>query len=146
MIVTLERLKNYLRIDDNIDSGEGEGFEDMDLLSMLDGAVLYFEKETNVLLTKREKEYFGDKRIYDFPIYDPDFYKLVKKANYYENPNCETLTLEVGFDEGDVPNDIVQCVLQIVKVWYYESEREENTTLMPKSVMQVIEKYRRFWI
>jgi hypothetical protein len=143
MIVSLERLKQYLRIDPEM-SGEGEGLEDLEILSMFDGAVLYFQKETNHILQTEERDYTNQKRIYDFPITDTT--GLIKKANYYENNSCDELILEVGYPEGEVPNDIIQCLLQIVKVWYYESEKEENATLMPKSVIQVIEKYRRFWI
>jgi hypothetical protein len=32
----------------------------------------------------------------------------------------------------------------MIKVWYYESEKQVNTTLIPESVMQAIDVNRRF--
>jgi hypothetical protein len=73
----------------------------------------------------------------------------VRKNNYYVPKDCpttESITIEVGYeDEDDIPADIVQCLLQIIKVWYYESEKEENSTLLPVSVRQVIQKNKRFY-
>ena len=136
-MISLERVKNYLRVDADFDDNEIE--------AMISGALLYFSKETNHIFGKIEKDYFEPFRIYDFPIHDTS--ELIRKPNYFIPKDCpnDYITLEVGYEnESDIPEDIIQAVLQIIKVWYYESENEENKTLLPKSVMQVIEKYRRF--
>ena len=135
-MLSLERVKEYLRIDSD--------FDDLEINAMILAAQQYFTNETNHIFCVTEKDYFPPFRIYDYPILDTS--TLTRKANYYiptEDPTTDFITLEVGY-EDNVPNDIIQCLLQIIKVWYYESENEQNTSLMPMSVKQVIEKYRRF--
>ncbi len=138
-MLTIARVANYLRLDADILGN----IEELELQEMIDASMLYFEKETNHILTPQVKEYDPCQKIYDYPIADVS--GLIKRSNYYINKNQISL-LEVGYEEGEVPKDIEQCLLQIIKVWYYESEQESNSTLMPKSVNQVIEKYRRFWV
>jgi hypothetical protein len=139
-MLDLERVKNYLRLDSD--------FDDAELESMILGAEQYFSNETNHIFGTQERDYYHPFRIYDFPISDTS--TLMKRPNYYIPLECPTdgvITLEVGYETiDDVPNDIQQCLLQIIKVWYYESENEQNSTLLPMSVKQVIEKYRRFLI
>ncbi len=139
-MLALERVKTYLRIT--------EDFDDTEIESMILGAEQYFSNETNHIFGVQEREYFAPFRIYDFPIVDTS--TLMKMPNYYIPSECPLesfITLEVGYEtEADIPNDIIQCLLQIIKVWYYESENEQNSTLLPMSAKQVIEKYRRFLI
>jgi hypothetical protein len=136
-MLDLARVKDYLRVD--------QDFDDSEIEAMISGAFQYFSNETNHIFGKVEKDYFSPFRVYDFPIHNVE--DLIKKSNYYLPKDCPSdyITLEVGYEtEADIPTDIIQAILQIIKVWYYESEGEENKTLLPKSVMQVIEKYRRF--
>ena len=141
-MLELERVKNYLRVDAD------KTFDDAEITAMINGAFQYFSNETNHIFGLEDKDYYSPFRIYDYPITDTS--TLTKRANYYVPNYCvETsfITLEVGYeDEVDIPTDIIQCILQIVKVWYYESENEQNSTLLPMSVKQVIEKYRRFYL
>jgi hypothetical protein len=139
MVLQLARVKNYLRIDSTITE------DDSELESMINGAQDYFENETNVILSQRQKTYKGYARIYDFPI--DDVSDLKEMPNYYINESDDAVTLTIGYElPTSIPNDIQQCLLQIIKVWYYESENEVNQSLMPMSVKQVISKYRRFWL
>jgi hypothetical protein len=138
-MLSLETVKQYLRIDvDDFDT---------EIESMILGAESYFSKETNHVFGKVEKEYFEPFRIYDFPVHDTE--GLKRKNNYYIPVNCpttESITVEVGYEnEENIPADIVECLLQIIKVWYYESENEQNSTLLPMSVKQVIQKNKRFY-
>jgi hypothetical protein len=139
-MLEIERVKNYLRVDAD------QTFDDAEITSMTSGAFDYFSKETNHIFGLQDKEYFSPFRIYDYPISDTT--DLTRRSNYYVPNYCvETsfITLEVGYEnQTDIPADIIQCILQIVKVWYYESENENNASLLPMSVKQVIEKYRRF--
>ena len=141
-MLELERVKNYLRVDDD------KTFDDAEITAMINGAFQYFSNETNHIFGLQDKYYNSPFRIYDYPITDTS--TLTKRANYYVPNYCvETsfITLEVGYeDEVDIPTDIIQCILQIIKVWYYESENENNASLLPMSVKQVIEKYRRFYL
>lgn len=141
-MLELERVKNYLRVDAD------QTFDDDEITAMISGAFQYFSNETNHIFGLQDKDYFSPFRIYDFPITDTS--TLTKRSNYYVPNYCvETsfITLEVGYEtEADIPTDIIQCILQIIKVWYYESENENNASLLPMSVKQVIEKYRRFYL
>ncbi|KFN39031.1 MAG: hypothetical protein JU82_08845 [Sulfuricurvum sp. MLSB] len=140
MLLELERVKNYLRVDPD------QIFDDAEIESMVNGAFQYFSNETNHIFGLIDKDYYSPFRIYDFPITDTS--TLTKRANYYVPNYCvETsfITLEVGYEtEADIPADIIQCILDITKVWYYSTEQEQNTGLMPMTIKQVIEKYRRF--
>lgn len=142
MVLNLARVKTYLRIDSDFTADDNE------IQSMLDGAMIYFGNETNVRLKQEVKVYNQVSKVYDFPIVDPDASGLKPRANYYYNADLtDPLTLTVGYLTTDlIPADIQQAILQIVKVWYYEGEKETNETLIPLSVKQVIEKYKRFWI
>ena len=34
----------------------------------------------------------------------------------------------------------------MIKVWYYEAEKQSNTTLIPENVHQILGAYRRFTV
>ena len=60
-------------------------------------------------------------------------------------PDVKTVELNVGFTEPiDIPFELVQACLQMIKVWYFESEKQINTTLIPDSVKEAIALNQRF--
>jgi hypothetical protein len=59
-------------------------------------------------------------------------------------PDVKTVDLSVGYGVGEVPDELIQACLQMIKIFYYESEKQVNTTLIPESVKQIIDIYRRF--
>lgn len=142
-VITLERAKNYLRIDADLTD------DDTEITSMINGALRFIEKRTNHIMYAQEKVYTGScqVKVYDYPInsitlpLDPF---VVYYSTFAVFPNDKTATLNVGYGVDEVPDDLIQSALQMIKVFYYESEKQVNTTLIPESVMQVIDINKRF--
>lgn len=142
-VISLARAKNYLRIDTGLTD------DDAEITSMINGACSYVEKRTNHIFYAREKTYTGacQVKVYDYPInavieaLNPF---VVHYSNFDLYPDAKVVTLNVGYALGEVPDELVQACLQILKVWYFESEKQVNSTLVPESVKQVIDVYRRF--
>ena len=142
-VLSLARVKDYLRVDSDLTDDDNE------ITSMIKAACLFVEKRTNHIFYAREVIYKGNPvKVYDYPIND-----IVSPADpvviHYSlcdlYPNEITVTLNVGYeDPTDVPDELLQACLQMIKVWYYESEKQVNTTLIPESVMQAIDVNRRF--
>lgn len=150
-IISLNRAKIYLRIDDGMNE------DDAEIESMIKGAFLWIERYTCHLFGERTLEQWVPPKIYKYPINEilEPVITVPNWNNYYQQ------NLDMLFDEyrherrlfkfkagyinvEDVPDDFIQAALQILKVWYYESEKQENSTLIPISVRQVLDTYRRF--
>jgi hypothetical protein len=149
-IISLERAKNYLRVEDT----DLPTLEDQEIESMVKGAFLFIERWTNHLFGARDKEQFVPPKIYDYPINTIDTVPVIDWNNYYQQ-NMDKLCHKAQrpvltqYNAGyvnveDVPDDFIQAALQIIKVWYYEAESRTNDTMLPMSVKQVIDTYRRF--
>jgi hypothetical protein len=142
-VITLERAKNYLRIDlDNTD-------DDVEIIYMINAACRYVEKRTNHILYARPIVYNGScqVKVYDYPINTIITTPLPFKVNFSMftvYPDVKTVELNVGYAQDEVPDDIIQAMLQIIKVFYYESEKQVNTTLIPESVKEILDLYKRF--
>lgn len=142
-VITLETAKNYLKVDEDLID------DDALITSMINGALRFIEKRTNHIMFVQEKVYTGScqVKVYDYPINsivtDPTPFK-VDFTLFTIYPDVKTVTLNVGYGVDEVPDDLIQAGLQMIKVWYYESEKQVNTTLIPESVMQVIDINKRF--
>jgi len=142
-VITLETAKNYLKVDEDLTD------DDALITSMINGALRFIEKRTNHIMFVQEKAYNGScqVKVYDYPINsivtDPAPFK-VDFTLFTIYPDVKTVTLNVGYGVDEVPDDLIQAGLQMIKVWYYESEKQVNTTLIPESVMQVIDINKRF--
>ena len=143
-VITLERAKYYLRIDTTLTD------DDAEITAMINGACSYIEKRTNLIFYQRNKTYKGScqVKVYDCPINSivttptPFAYEQPMFTIY---PDVKTVELNVGFTEPiDIPFELVQACLQMIKVWYYESEKQINTTLIPDSVKGAIALNQRF--
>ena len=143
-VITLERAKNYLRIDTTLTD------DDAEITAMINAACSYIEKRTNLIFYPRNKVYKGScqVKVYDYPINSivttptPFAYEQPMFTVY---PDVKTVELNVGFvDPNDIPDELIQACLQMIKVWYYESEKQVNTTLIPESVKEAIDLNRRF--
>lgn len=143
-VLSLARVKDYLRIDLDLTDDDNE------ITSMINGACRFVEKRTNHIFFPREVTYKGacQVKVYDFPINS-----VIKPANPFVvhfslfdiYPNETSVTLNVGYsDPIDIPDELLQACLQMIKVWYYESEKQVNSTLIPESVMQAIDINKRF--
>jgi hypothetical protein len=143
-VITLDRAKNYLRIDTTLTD------DDAEITAMINGACSYIEKRTNLIFYPRNKVYKGScqVKVYDYPINsivtDPAPFAY-EQPMFTIYPDVKTVELNVGFiDPNDIPDELIQACLQMIKVWYYESEKQINTTLIPESVKEAIDLNRRF--
>lgn len=143
-VLPLERVKNYLRID------SGMTDDDAEITSMINAALRYVEKRTNHILYERPATYTGvcQVKVYDYPINsivtDPAPFVLYRTM-YAIFPDVKTVDLTVGYgDVSNIPDELLQAALQMIKVFYYESEKQVNTTLIPESVKEMLDVYRRF--
>lgn len=144
-VITLARAKNYLRIDEDLTE------DDAEITSMINAALAYIEKRTNHIVYAREKTYTGacQVKVWDYPINavvpaTPEPF-VCHFATYVVYPCEKTVTLNVGYASASlVPDDLIQAALQLLKVWYYESEKQVNTTLIPESVKEIIAVNARF--
>lgn len=142
-IITLERAKNYLRVDSNLTE------DDTEIISMISAAFRYIEKRTNHIMYVREVEYKGScqVKVYDYPINslitDPVPWAL-ERSLYTIFPDVKAVTLNVGYGTDQVPDVFIQSALQIIKVWYYESEKQVNSQMIPISVKEALESEIRF--
>ena len=142
-VLSLARVKDYLRVDTDMEDDDNE------ITAMITAACRFVEKRTNHIFYAREVVYKGHPvKVYDYPINDivsPTGPVVIHYSLCDLYPNEITVTLNVGYeDPTDVPDELLQACLQMIKVWYYESEKQVNTTLIPESVMQAIDVNRRF--
>lgn len=145
-IISLATARNYLRIDDDFTE------DDESIVKMINASLSFIEKRTNHIMFPRDKDYFGScsVNVYDYPINDPDpitdNYSLCKYSTYSNFRTIDGfISLNVGYiDPLDIPSELIECAMQMLKVWYYDGEKQTNTTLIPESVMQSIDINRRF--
>ena len=143
-VISLERAKYYLRIDTTLTD------DDAEITAMINGACSYIEKRTNLIFYPRNKTYKGacQVKVYDYPINsivtDPAPFAY-EQPMFTIYPDVKTVELNVGFiDPTDIPDELIQACLQMLHVFYYESEKQFNSTLIPESVKEVIDINRRF--
>lgn len=152
-IISLQRAKIYLRIDDGMNE------DDAEITSIIKASFLFIERYTNHLFINRVLKQFVPPKIYNYPVteidgeaignfdwdnyYQRNYDKIYGPYGSYKTPILTTY--RAGYvNTQDVPDDFIQSALQLIKVWYYESEKYENNTLIPISVRQVLDTYRRF--
>ena len=142
-VISLERAKDYLRID------QSNSDDNLEITSMIKGALRYIERRTNHILYPRVITYNGScqVKVYDYPINSIVTLPLplvVYYSTFAVYPDVKDVTLNVGYAIDTVPDDLIQCALQMIKVFYYESEKQVNSTLIPESVKEVLNTYNRF--
>jgi hypothetical protein len=142
-VISLARAKDYLRIDSDLTD------DDAEITSMINASLRYVENRTNHILYPRDKTYTGacQVKVYDYPINsivtNPSPWS-VPFSLFTVFPDVKTVTLNVGYAINTVPDDLIQPALQMLKVWYYESEKQVNSTLIPESVKEALDVNRRF--
>jgi len=147
-IITLDRARTYLRVDDGMNE------DDTEIESMIRAAFIFMERYTNHIFINREFEQYVPPKIYNTPITSIENVPDEDLSNYYQR-NMDYYCGEritpvltkyfAGYKEvEDVPDDFIQAALQMIKVFYYESEKQFNSTLIPISVTQILDTYRTF--
>jgi hypothetical protein len=151
-VLTLDETKNYLNVDDTLT------LDDSMLTQMINTALRYVEKRTNVLVYARDKEYVVMdyfRRVYDSPInslISPTDATIEIRQNYsnYNTTSIDdtVLTLNVGHVlPTDVPDLFRQFALQYVKYMYYEAETEKaNNGKVPMWLDNMLGVEERFLI
>lgn len=145
-VISLEQAKLYLRIDD------GQTITDDEITHMINSALSFIEKRTQHIFKTQDKVYYKDcalvqkATVYDYPINNTDNLDIIYKTNKAIVPTVnDMVTLNIGYGSVDyIPNELIDAALQIIKVWFYEAEKQVNTTLIPLSAMQAIDANRRF--
>lgn len=149
-VISLEQAKLYLRIDSDQDVTDDE------ITQMINSALSFIEKRTQHIFKTRNKVYYKDctlvkkATVYDYPINNPEGEGFIAGIEYKTNkaivPTINGfVTLNIGYDIlDDIPSELIDAALQLIKVWFYESEKQVNTTLIPLSVKEAIESNRRF--
>lgn len=145
-ILTVEDAKRYLRLEPDFTD------DDEDIENMIASAFGYLEKATNYIFRPQDKTYYKGYLehldVFDWPINTSDYPDGVFPLYYSSFTRfCELdqINLNVGFTSKDsVPYELIDCAKQIIKVFYYEAEKNENTTLLPMSVNQIINSNKRF--
>ena len=143
-VISLERAKLYLKID----SLQTE--TDDEITSMINSALSFIEKRTGHIFKTKTKTFYScalveSVIVYDYPIIDAPTGTQVRALNSIVPTVSGSVALELGYaDVDDIPNELIDAALQLLKVWFYESETQSNTSLIPLSVMQAIDVNRRF--
>ena len=148
-VIPLAEVKNYLRIDDDFLE------DDLAIERMVRSALQFIEKRTNhIFESKTDVEYFvsptqynGFIDVYDFPFtYTGDVINL-KYANKVRFKADSVVLDSVGYQNREsIPDALIDAALQMIKVFFYEGEKQSNTTLIPENVHQILGAYRRFII
>ena len=68
----------------------------------------------------------------------------LKRSTYTVYPDVKEVELNVGYGTDEVPDDLIQAMLQMLHVFYYESEKQFNSTLIPESVKEMLDVNKRF--
>lgn len=145
-VISLERVKLYLKLD------AGQTETDDEITSMINSSLSFIEKRTNHIFKTKNKIYYKDcalveqATVYDYPIQNTGNLNIQYSTNKAIVPTVNGfVSLTIGYDNlDDIPNELIDSALQIIKVWFYEAEKQENTSLLPLSVLQAIDVNRRF--
>jgi hypothetical protein len=150
-VISLEQAKNYLRIDDGMTA------DDSFITSMIKASLQWIEQYTRHILVEQEVTLYAPAQtncegqyiyyVYHYPIVSalPDADKTTRNlySKYYTTE--EELVITAGYDELDlVPEAIIQASYGIMQAWYYNSEKQIQSSLIPDSVKFALDPYRRF--
>lgn len=145
-IISLAQAKLYLKID------ALQTETDAEITSMIKSSLSFIEKRTGHIFKTRNKTYYScalvnSVIVYDYPIdnaialYDIQY----RQTNAIVPTVNGSVILTLGYSNiDDIPNELIDAAMQLIKVWFYESETQSNSTLIPLSVMQAIDVNRRF--
>lgn len=145
-VLPLAEVKIYLRLEDDFLE------DDLSIERMIKSALQFIEKRTNHIFQLRENVTYSNEcgriTVFDYPV------RFVNTDNvnilyYSDNIKvfAESITANVGYlSLDDVPSALIEAALQMIKCFYFEAEKQVNTTLLPESVHQIINSYRRFTV
>lgn len=144
-ILDVPEVKRFLRLDEDYTD------EDQDLENMISGALSFIERNTNHIFRIQSKTYYRGYLdyidVYDYPINSaPAGVLPCKRFPNYSRYDYDSVTLQIGYTTRDqVPPDLIQAALQMIKVFYYETEKNVNTSLLPMAVDEILNSNKRFF-
>ena len=145
-VISLEQAKLYLKIDSlQIET-------DAEITNMINSSLSFIEKRTGHIFKTKSKTYYSCALVNSVIVYDYPIDNTITLLDIqYRQTNAivptinGSVALTLGYDNiDDIPSELIDVALQLIKVWFYESETQSNTTLIPLSVMQAIDVNRRF--
>ena len=147
-IIQLDEVKNDLRLDDCFT-------EDNDAIErMIASAFEYISKRSNHVFKVEDRTYYkspinGQIVIYDHPINTTTFADNVfpiRGSGYMKFCNLDSIELSVGYSErSQVPADLIEVCLRLVKDMYYNSEEKNLRGLtVTEDVNRLIDQHKRF--
>lgn len=146
-VISLDQAKLYLKIDD------GQTATDNEITGMINSALSFIEKRTNHIFKTRDKLYYKDcalvqqVKVYDYPIDNTETeLDIVYRQNYAIVPTIDdVVTLTLGYDDVEnIPAELIDCALQIINFWFYNTETKNAMNTIPDFVMANIDVNRRF--
>ena len=146
-VITLADAKLYLRVDDTLTE------DDAQITRMINAALSYVEKYTNVIVFARDKEYRltdGCVRVYDYPINSEVTADLtaVNKTlytNYTFGTSNDLIELNVGYvDETDIPQEVIEAAYEIIDIYYYGKESGKTMADLSPMSKQGLDQFKRF--
>jgi hypothetical protein len=116
---------------------------------MIEGCLSFIEKRTNHILYPRDRTYYADSiaNVYDFPInVVPDTSVQLVYSTYSAITTLNrVVVLNIGYTNvANIPEELRQAAFQMLKVFYFESEKQVNTTLIPESVLMILDINKRY--
>ena len=143
-ILPLAEVKNYLRLEEDFTE------DDTAIERMVRSALEFIEKRTNHIFQLRTDVNYTSNgnciTVFDYPIR----YSGNDVVLYYSDKvvfHSKSIIADVGYlSIDDVPSALIDAALQMIKLFYFEAEKQVNTTLLPESVHQIINSYRRFTV
>lgn len=144
-VISLANAKIYLGVDDTS--------RDTEITRMINGALTYLERVTNIIVDARDKTYFFDNscvRVYDYPINTSTFASTVTKVDkglysvFTDTDSDNTsIVLNVGHtDVANIPADWVECGYAIIECLYNGGKLAE----LPELISQDVNSLKRFII
>lgn len=141
-VISLANAKDYLGVDDTS--------RDTEITRMIESALKYLEKRTNVLMDARDKTYNlidGCVRVYDSPIntLDADLDATVTRENkglysIYSDTDIEAKTITLNVGSNTVDSDLVEAGYMLIEHYFNEGDR----TVLPMIVEDIIQANKRF--
>lgn len=146
-VITLADAKLYLRVDDTLTE------DDAQITRMINAALSYVEKYTNVIVFARDKEYRttdGCVRVYDYPINsevtaDLTAFSKTLYTNYTFSTSNDLIELNVGYvDTADIPQEVIEAAYEIIDIYYYGKESGKTMADLSPMSRQGLDQFKRF--
>ena len=146
-VITLADAKLYLRVDDTLTE------DDAQITRMINAALSYVEKYTNVIVFARDKEYRltdGCVKVYDYTINSEVTADLTAESktlytNYTLGSDNALIELNVGYvTASDVPAELLEAAFEIIDIYYYGKESGKTMADLSPMSRQGLDQFKRF--